>query len=136
MGILISHLFASFLECEKEHKLLMLGLDAAGKTTILNRLNLGEISTTVPTIGFNIETVKYKQITFSAWDLDGQSLIRKWWSHYYKGTSAVIFVVDSNDTNRFELAKKEVDAITQAPELENVPLLVFANKQDLCRRQQ
>jgi len=62
---------------------LMLGLDAAGKTTILYKLKLGEIISSVPTIGFNVETVEYKNIKFTVWDVGGQEKIRLLWRHYY-----------------------------------------------------
>ena len=51
---------------------IQVGLDAAGKTTILYKLKLGEIVTTIPTIGFNVETVEYKNISFTVWDVGGQ----------------------------------------------------------------
>merc|ERR1711920_849621 len=103
----------------KEMRILMVGLDAAGKTTILYKLKLGEVVTTIPTIGFNVETVEYKNISFTVWDVGGQDKIRPLWRHYYQGTQGLIFVVDSNDRDRSEDAMR--DAI----------LLVFANKQDL-----
>merc|ERR1719499_560600 len=80
----------------------MVGLDAAGKTTILYKLKLGDVITTIPTIGFNVETVEYKNIEFTVWDIGGQHLIRPLWRHYYQGTEAVIFVVDSNDRERID----------------------------------
>ena len=61
-----------------------LGLDAAGKTTILYKLKLGEIVTTIPTIGFNVETVEYKNISFTVWDVGGQDKIRPLWRHYFQ----------------------------------------------------
>merc|ERR1719323_1523103 len=77
----------------KEYRILMVGLDASGKTTILYKLHLGEVINSVPTIGFNVETVEYKNITFTLWDVGGQDKIRPLWRHYYKGTDAIIFVV-------------------------------------------
>ena len=71
------------------------GLDAAGKTTILYKLKLGEVVTTIPTIGFNVETVEYKNISFTVWDVGGQDKIRPLWRHYYQNTQGIIFVVDS-----------------------------------------
>lgn len=65
----------------------MLGLDAAGKTTILYKLKLGESTITIPTIGFNVETVQYKNINFTVWDVGGQHLVRPLWKHYYPGTN-------------------------------------------------
>ena len=76
------------------------GLDAAGKTTILYKLKLGEIVTTIPTIGFNVETVEYKNIQFTVWDVGGQDKIRPLWRHYFSNTQGLIFVVDSNDRDR------------------------------------
>merc|ERR1712126_464283 len=74
-------------------RILMVGLDAAGKTTILYKLKLGEIVTTIPTIGFNVETVEYKNISFTVWDVGGQDKIRPLWRHYFQNTDGLIFVV-------------------------------------------
>ena len=113
----------------KESRILMVGLDAAGKTTILYKLKLGEVVTTIPTIGFNVETVRYKNVDFTMWDIGGQDRIRPLWRHYYTNTEvthilthlgetrmcgnvkqniykiisqAIIFVVDSNDRDRVD----------------------------------
>ncbi|VDO02469.1 unnamed protein product, partial [Rodentolepis nana] len=71
---------------KKESRILLLGLDAAGKTTILYKLKLGETTVTIPTIGFNVETIEYKNIIFTMWDVGGQKVIRNLWYHYYHGT--------------------------------------------------
>jgi len=92
----------------KEAKILLVGLDAAGKTTILYKLKLDENITTIPTIGFNVETVQYKKITFTMWDVGGQDRIRQLWKHYYSDTDAVIYVVDSNDKDRSSEACEEL----------------------------
>merc|ERR1711870_176385 len=76
-------IFAKLYNPKKEMRILMVGLDAAGKTTILYKLKLGEIVTTIPTIGFNVETVEYKKINFTVWDVGGQDKIRPLWRHYY-----------------------------------------------------
>lgn len=109
----------------------MLGLDNAGKTTILYKLKLNEVVTTTPTIGFNIETVEYKNISFNVWDVGGQDKIRRLWKFYFDSVQGLIFVIDSNDKERIETARKELVNILQEPELKNAVLLVFANKQDL-----
>jgi len=83
-------------------------LDAAGKTTILYKLKLGEIVTTIPTIGFNVETVEYKNICFTVWDVGGQDKIRPLWRHYFQNTQGLIFVIDSNDRDRINEAEKEL----------------------------
>lgn len=109
----------------------MVGLDAAGKTTILYKLKLGEIVTTIPTIGFNVETVEYKNISFTVWDVGGQDKIRPLWRHYFQNTQGLIFVVDSNDRERAAEAQDELAKMLQEDELRDAILLVFANKQDL-----
>ena len=111
--------------------MLMVGLDAAGKTTILYKLKLGEVVTTIPTIGFNVETVEYKNIKFTVWDVGGQDKIRPLWRHYYENTEGVIFVVDSNDRDRIGAAKAELERMLAEDNLRDACLLVFANKQDL-----
>uniref|UniRef100_A0A8C6UBX3 ADP-ribosylation factor n=1 Tax=Neogobius melanostomus TaxID=47308 RepID=A0A8C6UBX3_9GOBI len=113
MGNLIAQLFSAF--GKKEMRILMVGLDAAGKTTILYKLKLGEIVTTIPTIGFNVETDK----------------IRPLWRHYFQNTQGLIFVVDSNDRERCNEAREELMRMLAEDELRNAVLLVFANKQDL-----
>jgi len=75
----------------KEMRLLMLGLDAAGKTTILYKLKLGQDVTTIPTVGFNVETVTYKNVKFNVWDVGGQDKIRPLWRHYFSGELAFFF---------------------------------------------
>jgi ABC-type phosphate/phosphonate transport system ATPase subunit len=83
MGSTFSKVWARFFG-KKDMRILMVGLDAAGKTTILYKLKLGEVVTTIPTIGFNVETVEYKNISFTVWDVGGQDKIRLLWRHYYK----------------------------------------------------
>jgi small GTP-binding protein len=89
------------------------GLDAAGKTTILYKLKLGEIVTTIPTIGFNVETVEYKNICFTVWDVGGQDKIRPLWRHYFQNTQGLIFVVDSNDRERIVEAQEELQKMVR-----------------------
>ncbi|XP_072026872.1 ADP-ribosylation factor 5-like [Amphiura filiformis] len=130
MGLTISSLF-SRLFGKKSMRILMVGLDAAGKTTILYKLKLGEIVTTIPTIGFNVETVEYKNISFTVWDVGGQDKIRPLWRHYFQNTQGLIFVVDSNDRERIQEARDELSKMLNEDELRDAILLVFANKQDL-----
>uniref|UniRef100_A0A3Q2E5L9 ADP-ribosylation factor-like protein 14 n=1 Tax=Cyprinodon variegatus TaxID=28743 RepID=A0A3Q2E5L9_CYPVA len=107
------------------------GLDAAGKTSLLYRLKLGEVVTTIPTIGFNVETVEYKNISFTVWDVGGQSVIRPLWRHYYTNSQGLIFVVDSNDPQRIKEAAENLHMQLDEDQLAGVPVLIFANKQDL-----
>jgi small GTP-binding protein len=115
----------------RETRCLMVGLDAAGKTTVLYKLKLGEPVTTIPTIGFNVETIEYKGFNLNVWDVGGQDRIRLLWRHYYHNTQGLIFVVDSNDVERIELARDELHKLLEEDELRDSILLVFANKQDL-----
>ncbi|XP_056138678.1 ADP-ribosylation factor 4 [Lampris incognitus] len=130
MGLTISSLFGRLFG-KKQMRILMVGLDAAGKTTILYKLKLGEIVTTIPTIGFNVETVEYKNICFTVWDVGGQDKIRPLWRHYFQNTQGLIFVVDSNDRERVSESAEELSKMLQEDELRDAVLLVFANKQDL-----
>ncbi|CAB1096099.1 unnamed protein product [Ectocarpus sp. CCAP 1310/34] len=128
MGLAFSRLWERMFG-KKEMRILMVGLDAAGKTTILYKLKLGEVVTTIPTIGFNVETVEYKNISFTVWDVGGQDKIRPLWRHYYQNTQGLIFVVDSNDRDRVDAARDELHRMLNEDELRESILLVFANKQ-------
>jgi ADP-ribosylation factor protein 1 len=130
MGNTLAGLFDKLFK-NKEARILMVGLDAAGKTTILYKLKLDENVTTIPTIGFNVETVQYKKINFTMWDVGGQDKIRPLWRHYYANTNAVIFVVDSNDRERIGEARDELHKMLGDDQLRDCVVLVFANKQDL-----
>ena len=110
-------------------RILMVGLDAAGKTTILYQLKLGEMTNTAPTLGFNVETVSYKNIEFMVWDMGGQDAIRPLWRHYYENAQALIFVVDSADEERMEEAREELSKLMEEDDLNEAVLLVYANKQ-------
>lgn len=130
MGLTISSVLTRLFG-KKQMRILMVGLDAAGKTTILYKLKLGEIVTTIPTIGFNVESVEYKNICFTVWDVGGQGKIRPLWRHYFQNTQGLIFVVDSNDRDRISEAEKELHNMLREDELRDAVLLVYANKQDL-----
>ncbi|KAL6010417.1 Auxin response factor 2A [Asimina triloba] len=150
MGLAISRLL-KMLFARREMRILMVGLDAAGKTTILYKLKIGEVVTTIPTIedpqnfvslsqskytveansSFNVETVEYKNVSFTVWDVGGQDKIRPLWRHYFQNTQGLIFVVDSNDRDRILEAKDELHRMLNEDELRDATLLVFANKQDL-----
>lgn len=136
MGSALSLVFTKLFNPMKDTRILMLGLDSAGKTTVLQRLKLGETVITIPTIGFNVEQVDYGKMTMTVWDIGGQEKIRPLWRHYYVGTQALIYVVDSNDVERIDndtgdSAKDELHKLLADDELKGVPLLVLANKQDL-----
>ena len=130
MGFFFSKLWSRLLR-KKDVRILMVGLDAAGKTTILYQLKMGETVKTIPTIGFNVETLDYKGLNFTVWDVGGQDKIRVLWKHYYQNTDGLIFVVDSNDRDRIEDAAEELKKMLAEEELKDCQVLVMANKQDL-----
>lgn len=110
---------------------IMVGLDAVGKTTILYRLNKGKYECKVPQIGFNIDIVEYKNFRITAWDVGGADRLRDIWKDYYKDINAFIFVIDSGDTKRFAEAKEELSYFLEQAELQTIPFLIIANKEDL-----
>eukprot|EP00330_Aristerostoma_sp_ATCC50986_P013897 CAMPEP_0114588984 /NCGR_PEP_ID=MMETSP0125-20121206/11555_1 /TAXON_ID=485358 ORGANISM="Aristerostoma sp., Strain ATCC 50986" /NCGR_SAMPLE_ID=MMETSP0125 /ASSEMBLY_ACC=CAM_ASM_000245 /LENGTH=144 /DNA_ID=CAMNT_0001785663 /DNA_START=107 /DNA_END=541 /DNA_ORIENTATION=- len=118
---------------KKPTRILMLGLDGSGKTTILYKLKLDEFVSSVPTIGFNVETVEYKKLKMTIWDVGGQTTLRNLWKHYYEGTDALIFIIDSADKDRLELAKENFFHVINDPDMINVPFLILANKQDIAQ---
>ena len=100
----MSSIISSLLEQlfpRTEFRCLSIGLDASGKTTILYKLKLGEVVTTIPTIGFNVETVAHNDAELTMWDVGGCDKIRPLWRHYYQNTQALVFIVDSRDLDRF-----------------------------------
>lgn len=133
MGLWLSKIWNLFSELgNTQARILMLGLDAAGKTTVLYKLKLNETVSTIPTIGFNVETVTpVKNLTLTIWDVGGQEKIRPLWRHYYQGTNGLIFVIDSSDITRIAEAREELFGIIDSEEFVGVPVVVLANKQDL-----
>uniref|UniRef100_A0A8D3A7B0 ADP-ribosylation factor-like 4D n=1 Tax=Scophthalmus maximus TaxID=52904 RepID=A0A8D3A7B0_SCOMX len=113
----------------------VIGLDSAGKTSLLYRLKLKEFVKTIPTKGFNTEKIKVavgvsRAINFQVWDVGGQEKLRPLWKSYTRRTDGIVFVVDSTEQERMEEAKVELHRITRTSENQGVPVLVLANKQD------
>jgi small GTP-binding protein len=129
MGILFTKLWSLF--GNEEHKIVILGLDNAGKTTILYQFLMHEVVQTSPTIGSNVEEVTWKNIHFLMWDLGGQQSLRQSWSTYFTNTEFVILVVDSTDSERLTLVKAELERLIAHEDLSNTAFLIFANKQDV-----
>lgn len=121
---LLTNLFGS-----PEYRLLILGLDGSGTTSILYKLKLNEFVQTIPTIGFNVETIVYNKTALTMWDVGGCDKIRPLIRHYFEHTRAIIFVIDSQDVCRFNEAKQELWRLIV--ELDNVPILIYLNKTDL-----
>jgi len=125
---------AAFCKKSPPVSIMMEGLDAAGKTTLLYRLKLGEVVTTIPTIGFNVEEVSVNNLTLRCWDIGGREKIRPLLRFYMKGCSAVILVIDGNDRERLDEALEFFvrDSLKAFPEeTSGVPVMVMVNKQDL-----
>lgn len=127
----------SLLPVFRSLHIVILGLDCAGKTTVLYRLRFNEFLNTVPTKGFNTEKVRLtletsrKRATFHFWDVGGQEKLRPLWRAYTRGADGLVFVVDSVDAERLEEARAELHKVARLAENHGVPVLVVANKQDL-----
>uniref|UniRef100_A0A8D0HS05 ADP-ribosylation factor-like protein 14 n=1 Tax=Sphenodon punctatus TaxID=8508 RepID=A0A8D0HS05_SPHPU len=116
----------------KQAQILMLGLDSAGKSTLLYKLKFNDVFLTVPTIGFNVEMIETeKNVALTVWDVGGQQKMRTLWGNYFENTDSLVYVVDSTDKQRLEDSKKELEFILKNESTKNVPVVVLANKQDL-----
>ncbi|PAV20575.1 GTP-binding protein [Pyrrhoderma noxium] len=116
---------------EKEMRILFLGLDNAGKTTILKKLNGEDVMSVSPTLGFNIKTFVHEGYTLNIWDVGGQKTLRPYWRNYFEQTDAIVWVVDSGDRLRLSDCKAELHKLLTEDRLIGASLLVFANKQDI-----
>ncbi|XP_014059507.1 ADP-ribosylation factor-like protein 5C isoform X1 [Salmo salar] len=116
---------------DREHKVIIVGLDNAGKTTILYQFLTKEAVHTSPTIGSNVEEISVRKTRFLVWDVGGQESLRASWNSYYCNTEIVILVVDSTDRERLTLNKDELHRMLEHEDLQNAAILVLANKQDM-----
>ncbi|KAL6071175.1 ADP-ribosylation factor-like protein 5 [Balamuthia mandrillaris] len=130
MGVIFAKLWQTFFHYD-EFKVIIVGLNNAGKTTTLYKLLLDEVVATAPTIGSNVEEIMYKNIKFVMWDIGGQEAVRASWNTYYVNTHAVIMVIDSTDRKGIPVVKEELDKMLSHENLKQARILVFANKQDL-----
>ena len=125
------HILYKFGLYRKQGTILLLGLDNAGKTTLLYLLKDGTISNYVPTTRPNIKTVQIGGLELKAWDLGGHRNVRSMWYDYYSRCDALIFMIDSADIDRFTESKEELDLLLREPELKDIPFLILGNKCDL-----
>ncbi|ESO98977.1 hypothetical protein LOTGIDRAFT_187225 [Lottia gigantea] len=116
---------------QKELRILLLGLDNAGKTTLLKTLASEDVTHITPTQGFNIKTVQSAGFNLNVWDIGGQRRIRPYWKNYFENTDILIYVIDSADRKRFEETGEELNDLLEEERLAGVPVIIFANKQDL-----
>lgn len=107
------------------------GLDNAGKTTILKRLNGEPIDTIEPTLGFNINTLEHRDYKLNFWDVGGQKSLRSYWRNYFECTDGLVWVVDSADKMRLDACKQELEVLLSEERLAGATLLILANKQDV-----
>jgi small GTP-binding protein len=131
MGSWFSSVFA-WVSGKREVRVLIVGLESAGKTTVLYRLQLNQfVKEIAPTIAFNLETVEIGNLKLQIWDLGGQHQLRPYWRLYVKGTAGIVFIVDSTDKQRVGLCAEELANLLNESELAGAPLIILANKQDL-----
>lgn len=116
---------------EKEVRILMLGLDNAGKTTILKKFIGEDINSISPTLGFNIKTIEHRGFKMNIWDVGGQKSLRSYWRNYFESTDGLVWVVDSVDKRRLSDCVQELHQLLVEERLAGATLLVFANKQDM-----
>ncbi|KAM8967147.1 ADP-ribosylation factor-like protein 5B [Pelodytes ibericus] len=114
-----------------KHKVIIVGLDNAGKTTILYQFLMNEVVHTSPTIGSNVEEIVIKNTHFLMWDIGGQESLRSSWNTYYSNTEFIILVVDSTDIERLSITKEELYRMLAHEDLRKAAVLIFANKQDM-----
>lgn len=123
------------LGSKPQAQILMLGLDNAGKSTLLYKLKHDANVTTVPTIGFNVEMMdavkNRRNIALTVWDVGGQKGMREHWKSFHHDAAAVVFVVDSSDLERLEEARHELENTLRSEQLRGRPLMLIANKQDV-----
>ncbi|XP_068091688.1 ADP-ribosylation factor-like protein 5B isoform X1 [Hyperolius riggenbachi] len=129
MGLIFAKLWNFF--CNQEHKVIIVGLDNAGKTTILYQFLMNEVVHTSPTIGSNVEEIVVKNTHFLMWDIGGQESLRSSWNTYYSNTEFIILVVDSTDRERLSITKEELYRMLAHEDLRKAAVLIFANKQDM-----
>ncbi|XP_054787320.1 uncharacterized protein LOC129298749 [Prosopis cineraria] len=127
-----------YMFSKTEFHVLILGIDKAGKTTLLEKLkssysNLEGLppDRIVPTVGLNIGRIEVSNTKLVFWDLGGQPGLRSIWEKYYEEAHAVIFVIDAACPSRFEDAKSALEKVLRHEDLQGAPLLILANKQDL-----
>ena len=113
-----------------DKRILLLGLDNAGKTSILFHMRDNSFKETVPTVGLNIENITYKRYNITFWDVGGQAT--KLWKHYFDHIEGVVFVIDSTDEEKLMFAKEELKRVLSDESLGIAPFLLFYNKQDLA----
>ena len=127
----------SFFNSSVDKDVVMIGLDGAGKTTVLNKECLNEPNKkTIPTIGFNVQTLKLGNgVNLKVWDMGGQTKIREQWKHCYQATDAIIYLIDSSDKDRLDESLEILQSVILdlKPSQVTIPILLLLNKIDLIK---
>ncbi len=108
--------------------MILLGMNGAGKTSFLYQLKLGEKINTIPTIGFNVETINYQKAELTLWDIGGHPKLKPLWRHYFAETNAVLYFVDYTQLGNIEEAYQDLKSLSAEPQLQNIPFLIVVNK--------
>jgi len=128
MGAWMSNFWQNLFDQKQEMRLAIVGLDEAGKTTILYKMQLDEYVKVSATVGLNTEDVTIKNVNIKVFDLSGQEKLRKVWTYYYSSIEGIVFVVDCSKVERLPSAKEELHSLLANEELQSLPLLIFGNK--------
>lgn len=124
--------FMGLNNSKPQRRILFLGLDNAGKTTILKAMCNESPTSIAPTRGFNVKQLKTNKLELNIWDIGGQRTLRAYWENYYDKVNGIVWVIDSADERRMEETGEELAALLQEEKLAGVPIIVLANKQDLA----
>ncbi|KAI5285186.1 ADP-ribosylation factor-like protein 2 [Ascosphaera acerosa] len=116
---------------DRELRVLMLGLDNAGKTTIVKRIMKEDVMTVSPTLGFIIKAIDFEGYKLNIWDVGGQKTLRSYWRNYFEKTDALIWVVDATDRLRVQDCQQELAGLLLEERLMGSSLLIFLNKVDV-----
>ena len=131
MGKEISKISQKFCVRAQNFKVLILGLEGVGKTTLFDRIKSNEVLIRYPTIGFNVEQIKFDGMNITLWDFGGHQKIMNLWNRYFENTDLIIFVIDSTDDDSYENNKIILKMIRDDPLLKNIYVLIIINKIDL-----
>eukprot|EP01118_Nematostelium_gracile_P012818 TRINITY_DN4741_c0_g1_i2.p1 TRINITY_DN4741_c0_g1~~TRINITY_DN4741_c0_g1_i2.p1 ORF type:complete len:216 (-),score=46.26 TRINITY_DN4741_c0_g1_i2:58-705(-) len=137
MFLLLRYVFKKLKTNVKDRNILFLGLNSAGKTSLLNhlRFEFGETNFVppnemIPTIGLNFSKITYQKFSLTFWDLGGHQKFREVWESYLQDTDILVWLIDSSDHERFEESSNELKKIVTDPKLIYTPIAIIANKQD------
>ena len=138
MYTLLSGLYQYIFQ-KPTYRILIVGLDGAGKTTFLEQAKAREglrsmqLEKIPPTIGLNLTKMEKRNGEFIFWDVGGQNVLRKIWDKYYSDCNCLIFVIDGCDKIRFEEVQETLNKLYDKEnpnDLVNLPLLILVNKKD------